>query len=186
MKYTCIAIEGIDGSGKTTVGTALAEKLGYKFISKPMSEIIGKEEYKNCVPKLNKNQNELVKSLFYACGNAYSLGLNENIVVDRHLLSNYYHNFGENNKKLFDVLIEILGKPDLTVLLYCKNTIRQKRMIDRNPEDKDIEEVFKFNEVELKKMKDFLNKYKFNYIEIDTTNLTIEETIKKILEELSK
>lgn len=184
MKRVHIAIEGIDGSGKTTVGIALSEALGYKFISKPMSEIIGEEVYKNCVPKLNNSQNELVKSLFYACGNAYSLSLNKNIVTDRHLLSNYYHNLGKNNKKLFDTLIEILGKPNLTVLLSCNNLIRKERMINRNPDDQDIKKVFKFNELELQKMKDFLNEYNFNYIEIDTTDLTVEETVKKILKEL--
>lgn len=183
-KNNHIAIEGIDGSGKSSVGKKLAEALGYTYISKPMSYLIGMDRYMECVPEINETQNDLVKTLFYACGNAYAVGLNKNIVTDRHLLSNYYHNKGEKSEELYKVLIEALGKPKLTVLLLCDNEKRKERMVKRNPKDKDIENVFKFNQKNIERMKAFLDKYKFKYIVIDTTFLTVDETVEKIIKEL--
>lgn len=184
-----ISIEGIDGSGKTSTGKRLAEELKIDFVEKPMQYIMLKDnikDYQKVVSNLNKNHSEIEKILFYACGNAYISENYDSVIVDRYLVSNYFHNNGENNNHIFNALVSSLKKPDITFLLYCNNEIRKERMILRNPTDPSIEVTDDFTENEFQKMINFLEKYKFNYFIIDNSKLEIEETIKimknKILE----
>ena len=144
------------------------------------------ENYQKIATNLNNNHSEIEKILFYACGNAYISENYDSVIVDRYLLSNYFHNNGENNTDIFNVLVSSLKKPDITFLLYCNNEIRKERMILRNPNDPSIKITNDFTQKEFQKMINFLEKYKFNYFIIDNSNLEIEETIKimkdKILE----
>lgn len=179
-----ISIEGIDGSGKTSVGKRLSKDLNIPFVEKPMQNIV--KDYKEVVSNLNKTHSGLEKILFYGCGNAYVSKNYDSVIVDRYLLSNYFHNNGETNENIFDALVSSLKKPDITFLLYCNNKIRKERMILRNPNDPSIEIADNFTEDEFQKMINFFEKYKFNYFIIDNSNLEIEETVKimknKILE----
>lgn len=120
-----IAIEGMDGVGKTTASKLLAERLGYKFIDKNLRELFDDNgSYDNYIrirDKVNASLDRLFTAWFYALGNIYlhTAHEKENIVTDRYFLSNYAWSGTENNDEVYDLLVKKLGFPDLTVILYA-------------------------------------------------------------------
>ena len=183
-----ISIEGMDGVGKTTTCRLLAEKLGYKFIEKPLHYLFDDSEnditrYQRIARDVNANPNRDFTSMFYGLGSIYMYGefKDENIVTDRHLASNYAWSGTEGNKDVYDLLVKKLGAPKLTVILYSPSKVIVERLRARNKEDKDIERV-KHSENIYKRMIEFCKNYKFPYVLIDTSKLTAEEVVKQILE----
>ena len=114
--------------------------------------------------------------------NFFAINNFEKIVTDRHILSNFFYNYSDKNSEIYEYLNKNLRKPDLTILLYCKNEIRKKRIIERNPDDKDILRVDLFDETDFKRMENFLKKNQYNYTVIDNSNLNRNETLKLSLE----
>ena len=68
-----ISIEGMDGVGKSTTCTLLADRLGYKFIEKPLHYLLDNniEEYRKLAKKVNANSNRDFTSMFYGLGSIY-------------------------------------------------------------------------------------------------------------------
>ena len=70
-----IAIEGMDGVGKTTTCKLLAERLGYKFIEKNLRFLFDENDsfdnYFKIRDKVNANPDRLFTSWFYGLGNIY-------------------------------------------------------------------------------------------------------------------
>ena len=186
-----ISIEGMDGVGKSTTCKLLAEKLGYKFVEKPLHYLFDKDEksfdeYIRIRDKVNDNPNRVFTSWFYGLGSIYMYEefKNENIVTDRHLASNYAWSGSDNNNEVYDLLIEKLGKPKLTVILYSPSDVIVKRLISRNKEDSDIAKAKK-SEMIYSRMIDFCKRKELPLLIIDTSNLTPEEVVSRILKELS-
>lgn len=73
MKLAHIAIEGMDGVGKTTTCKLLAERLGYKFIEKNLRFLFDDNDsfdnYFRIRDKVNANPDRLFTSWFYGLGN---------------------------------------------------------------------------------------------------------------------
>lgn len=188
MKH--ISIEGMDGVGKSTTCTLLAEKLGYKFVEKPLHYLFDNdensyEEYIRIRNQVNANSNRIFTSWFYGLGSIYMYELfkNDSIITDRHLVSNYAWSGSNDNDEIYDLLIQKLGAPLLTVILYSTSDVIVKRLLNRNKEDKDIEKAEK-SEVIYQRMIDFCNNKNFPYIVIDTSNLSPKEVVEIILKEL--
>jgi thymidylate kinase len=187
-----IAIEGLDGVGKTTTAKKLAEKLGFRFIEKPMRVLTdpdgGFDHYLRATDWLNSEGGNTLKVFFYGCGNVLTAmqARGENIVTDRHLASNYYWNGDSENESLFLPLIKESGVPDLTVILYASPDIRRQRIIARNPEDKDIARLGSMPADAYDKMKYFVEKYAMPYIFVDNSNIDMEQTVAVIAAEVEK
>ena len=66
---------------------------------------------------MNANPNRVFTSWFYGLGSIYMYELfkNENIVTDRHFASNYAWSGSDDNNEVYDLLIQKLGTPKLTV-----------------------------------------------------------------------
>ena len=156
----------MDGVGKTTVATKLAEKLKFKFVEKPLHYLLEldnrekKENYFRIIKEINSLDHNL-RAWFYGLSNLYLYRKfkYENIVTDRHLVSNYSWNSQTSNEAIFNFLIEDLGFPDFSFLLYADNDTRQKRIYKRNCNDPDLETVFSRDEA-YNRMKYFLTKHK--------------------------
>lgn len=181
-----IAIEGFDGAGKTTLAKKLAEILNFKYIEKPLSYILGDDNYLKAAKYINATQNELIRALFYSLGNAYTVNNFDKVVTDRHILSSFSYNYSDLTKDLYNVLNKHLRQPDLTILLDCNNSIRRQRIIKRNPQDKDILRVDDNNSKKFKEMECFLKYNNYNYIVIDNSNLSINELLEISLKEIKK
>ena len=134
---------------------------------------------------MNANPNRVFTSWFYGLGSIYMYELfkNENIVTDRHFASNYAWSGSDDNNEVYDLLIQKLGAPKLTVILYSPSEIIVNRLISRNKEDSDIKKAKK-SEMIYQRMIEFCKNKKLPYIVIDTSNLTPDEVVDTILKEL--
>lgn len=184
-----IAIEGMDGVGKTTASKLLAERLGYKFIDKNLRELFDDgNSYDNYIrirDKVNASPDRLFTAWFYALGNIYlhTAHEKENIVTDRYFLSNYAWSGTENNDEVYDLLVKKLGFPDLTVILYADEHAILSRLRHRNELDSDIKKVILAKE-KYEKMIYFCEKYKMPYMVIDTSNLSPEDVVEVIMKRI--
>ncbi len=184
-----IAIEGMDGVGKTTASKLLAKRLGYKFIDKNLRELFDDgNSYDNYIrirDKVNASPDRLFTAWFYALGNIYlhTAHEKENIVTDRYFLSNYAWSGTENNDEVYDLLVKKLGFPNLTVILYADEHAILSRLRHRDELDSDIKKVILAKE-KYEKMIYFCEKYKMPYMVIDTSNLSPEDVVEVIMKRI--
>lgn len=184
-----IAIEGMDGVGKTTASKLLAKRLGYKFIDKNLRELFDDgDSYDNYIrirDKVNASPDRLFTAWFYALGNIYlhTAHEKENIVTDRYFLSNYAWSGTKNNDEVYDLLVKKLGFPDLTVILYADEHAILSRLRHRDELDSDIKKVTLAKE-KYEKMIYFCEKYKMPYMVIDTSYLSPEEVVEVIMKRI--
>lgn len=184
-----IAIEGIDGVGKTTIARELARKIGFSCIEKHLHALLDGEaisdipNYLRVTEKVNASQDNLFRAWFYALGNLY---LREHygekdIITDRYFASNYSWNGTAENEFVFEKLIKILGKPEITFLIYADPQIRTERIRKRNPADPDLKNsAINFSDVMYTRLTGFLKKYDFHFYTIDTSDLSVEKTLMQI------
>ena len=184
-----IAIEGMDGVGKTTTCRLLSERLGYKFIEKNLRFLFDENDefdnYFRIRDKVNANPDRLFTSWFYGLGNIYlyTMFKDENIITDRHFLSNYAWSGTDDNTEVYDLLVKKLGFPDLTVILYADETAIFNRLRSRDEYDSDLNKVKKAKE-KYEKMVFFCEKYKMPYMVVDTSNLTPDQTVELIMKRI--
>ena len=176
-----IAIEGMDGCGKTTVSKILVERLGYQYVDKPFKFLfenlnINESQLKTLEWKLYETEDEAILTLFYGMGLLYGTrcNYNQDIIYDRHFVSNYYWHGDEETTPLHKELIRLCGKPDLTVLLKASVSTRLNRIYTRNHQDKDLSNCAMYDDG-YDKMENFLQNFGFNYIVIDTEYLSPEK-----------
>ena len=184
-----IAIEGMDGVGKTTTCKLLAERLGYKFIEKNLRFLFDENDsfdnYFRIRDKVNANPDRLFTSWFYGLGNIYlyTMFKDENIITDRYFLSNYAWSGTDDNTEVYDLLVKKLGFPDLTVILYADETAIFNRLRSRDENDSDLDKVKKAK-AKYEKMVFFCEKYKMPYMVVDTSNLTPDQTVELIMKRI--
>jgi len=118
-----IVIEGLDGTGKSTIAKALAEEIGAEVLSTP-----GKE-FNNIREQLDNiyQDNHQARQLFYM-SSVVSISeqvrelicKGKTVIVDRYFLSTQvYHQWKSNNNhfELIDVTNRMLT-PDITIYLH--------------------------------------------------------------------
>lgn len=186
-----IAIEGMDGVGKTTVCKLLASKTGYTFITKPLHYLLDLEEnvgwpvYFRVRNMVNNSSNRDFSAWFYGLSNIYLYEKfkNQNIITDRHIVSNYCWSGNQVNMDIYDLIIKKIGFPTLTVILYADEDTIRDRLIKRNSNDKDLKRISKTEKV-YEKMISFCELKHFPYIVIDTSKLSPEQITNIIIKKL--
>ncbi len=189
-----IAIEGLDGVGKTETAKEISRRLGFQFVDKPMKFLLEETDpsdmqtYRRVTAKVNALTDSLPRMLFYAIGSVILREkVKSNIVVDRYFLSNYVNNQGDLANEFMELLIRHAGAPDLTLVLYASAEVRRSRMVGRNPDDPDIH-VVHTNDAQYDEMRSFLNRHKlpYEFINTDLMSMTMVFDIveRKILEVL--
>ncbi len=177
-----IAIEGMDGVGKTTVAKSIEKSLGYKYVKDPLKELleISEEHLKKISDKIFSYEEDKIKAWYLALGDIYALKnyKNENIVMDRHILLNYFWNGNKESEKIFETQIKLFGRPQLTIVLYASPEVRMKRIVNRNPNDPDLQKL-KMKEYGYDKLVQFLEKYEYNYVLVNTQEKSINEVIEE-------
>ena len=180
-----MAIEGLDGAGKTETAKQVANKLSFEFIEKPLhifTDNNGMDNYLEIIKKVNAISNSHFRAMFYGTGNylVSQIAKDKNVITDRHLVSNYYWNAEVNHITYFDELVKSCGIPDITFVLYVSEAERKRRIILRNPEDKDLERKIFSNEP-YEKIKEFLERYNMTYEFINTTKMNLNEVVEYIV-----
>ena len=184
-----IDFEGMDGTGKTTVAVEIARILNFEFVQKPMRMLFDRGQ-EDVTAKILAITNEIddknFGALFLGSVQYYQSKTiqNKNVVLDRYLSSNYYHHSNESNIKYFDCLVELCEKPDLTIVLYASSEERKKRIMDRNGSDVDLSR-FEDNDLPYEKIKSFLERYNMPYMWLDSTKMTKEEVVERVIERVN-
>lgn len=175
-----IAVEGMDGCGKSSVAKALAKKLKYEYCAFPNKSFFEMDnaQYKKLCRKVYNLEDSYCKALFFGFGNIIATkNIKDGVVIDRHLLSNYFWNGTNESEIIFEMLLKLIGSPDLTIILYAGNQERMNRIYQRNPNDLDLTDpekmVFGYD-----KMISFASKYSLPFIIINTEKYDLNKTIK--------
>ena len=182
-----IAIEGMDGVGKTTIAKRVAEDYNFKYIEKPLAYILDTKTLsgKKNLDEISKNiynfDDEILKAWFFGLGNLYTIlkYKDENLIIDRHFISNYFWNGTEKSNKIFQTMIDLIGKPDLSIILYASPKTRLKRIYARNKDDYDLSDKEKHIEG-YDKMLTFVNDFQIPYVIINTENKDINEVYQEV------
>jgi thymidylate kinase len=186
-----IAIEGIDGVGKTTIATILAEKLKFKLIEKPLHYLFDDDgtqtNYLRIRDQVNSSDNKKYTGWFYGLGNIYLYEKfqAQNMITDRHILSNYSWSGSYETDHIFHALIQTVGWPDYTFILHADEETLKKRIAKRDNEDADLMKVTKNDEVQ-QKMISLTTKYEMPHLIIDTSKRTPDDIIDIIIGKLQE
>ena len=185
-----ISIEGMDGVGKSTTCKLLAEKLGYTFVEKPLHYLFDETDseitqYQKIAARVNSNDNRDFTAWYWGLNNIYLYEKfkDQNIVTDRHIVSNYCWSGTEYNKDIYNLILKKIGKPTLTVILYAKPKTIINRLKSRNINDSDLNKI-NLSEKAYERMIYFCEIKKLNYIIVDTTNKKVEEVVDEILKHI--
>ena len=173
-----IAIEGMDGVGKTSLAKKISNDLNINYIEKPMQKFMNcSDEYYNSVCNFMFGLvNQDITLTFYMLGNILTKYLGENIIVDRNILSSYYWDCNDNNKSIFDYFVKSEVLPDLTIILYADAETRKNRIQKRNLNDEDLNFVYASHNG-YKKMINYANELDMSYIVLDTSRLNFDEVV---------
>lgn len=186
-----IAIEGIDGVGKSTIAKRLAAHLGFTFVEKPLKYLFDNEgedqNYIRIRDYVNKQPDRLFSSWFYGLGNIflYLKFKGHNIITDRHLVSNYCWSGTQESEPVFDLLVKELRNPDFTFLIYASPDVVVERIKKRDQDDHDIKKAKLIPEL-YPKMEGFLKRYNMKYRLIDSSHLTVDQILTIILDTLKQ
>lgn len=188
-----ISIEGFDGIGKTTTARLLSEHLKYTLVEKPLKYIFdpngGDENYLRIRDYVNdkSEDNRPFSACFYALGNIYLYEKfkNQNIITDRHILSNYAWSGSPESEPIFDALYKTIGSPDYTFIIYGDKETIKERLQERDPNDSDLKKISKSENI-YKKMKDFADMCKMPYLVIDTREKSPEQIVEIMIHELAE
>lgn len=177
-----IAIEGMDGSGKSSISKKVAEKIGYEYLEKPLRNYlnISDLEFENLCHKIYFLDDNL-KALFFGFGNLLAMKSGkQNIIFDKHIISTYFWNGTNENECLFNNFIDMGVFPDLTIILYASIENRIRHIKIRNKDDKDLFDQKKMS-FGYDKMIDFAEKNNISYIFINGDVLSFDEIVNRII-----
>ena len=185
-----IAVEGFDGVGKSTAAKKLADKLGFLLVEKPLHFLLdeeGDKEYIRIRDAVNKSSNKHFTGWFYGLGNIYLYEKfkGQDIITDRHILSNYCWSGAPETDYIFDAIYKTIGAPDFTFLISAAPEVIEKRMKKRNPNDSDLRKV-QYIKTAYEKMQSVLFRYQMPGMVIDTTELNEEAVVELMISELQK
>ena len=182
-----IAIEGMDGVGKTTIAKKLANDFDFMYIDKPLHYLLpGTEsesytQLNSILRKMYDLDDPVIKFWMIGLGNLYSSRQfkDKDIILDRHLVSNYFWNGEQESNLVFKTMIDLMGTPDMTILLYASPQTRRKRLYLRDKNDRDLSDPEIWVEG-YDKMKKFLEDFSIPYIPINTENRDVEEVYEMV------
>lgn len=188
-----IAVEGMDGVGKTAISKHICEQFGFNYIEKPLHYFYNDgadKEYEDLMKVANRMydiNDSIVKSWYFSLGDIYVARMfaDQDVVIDRHLVSNYYWNGDYESELIFKTLIETSGTPDLTILLYATPKTRMERLKKRNEDDPDLSDPDKMDDG-YNKMIYFVEKFNLPCIVINTDDKSLDEVKQIVDSEIKK
>lgn len=175
-----VAVEGLDGSGKTSIAKYISECYNYDYKKDYLENMLNLSEKEFFLIKDKINDYLEVRTLLFMSSLVYTFQtIKKDTVLDRFILSEYYYDGCIESKEWFEVFVNKTFLPDLTFILYAGDEIRKKRIYKRNKNDNDLNKVNNGEDL-YNKMLSFANKYNLNYVLINTNNLNLEQTKRMI------
>jgi cytidylate kinase len=170
-----LTISGLHGTGKSTIGNIIAQKLDLKYYSTGQA-------FRELAKEMNLTLKEFTEFV------------ENNPKIDRKL-DHKINEIAQKGNVIIDSQLSafiLKSIADLKILLTCPLEVRVQRMAKRD--NTDYEEKLKETQIredsEIKRFKDLynidLNESNVYDLMIDTSNLTIEEIVEIILNEIKK
>jgi dTMP kinase len=186
-----IVIEGLDGTGKSTIAKALAEAIGAEVLSTPGREFNNIREQIDSIYQDNHQARQLfymstVVNISEQVRELISKG--KNVIVDRYWLSTQvYHQWKSENDhfKLIEVENKILI-PDITLYLHLPLEQRKKRLSERKSNTLEDNQTLTISaDNELNKSYSQLGNISVagRWVSLNSEE-TVSEVVKKICEEI--
>ena len=173
-----IAFEGMDGVGKSSVAKSVGDNLGIRHEAhKIVSELdIDINDYNKFVKKLLHAKNEKLSLMFYTFRCMFDQEETEDLIVERSMLSTYFHEHKKVSEEEFGYLLSLGCIPDIIFILYASPEERIRRIIGRDPNDEDLKSSSALSDGYLS-MLECAHKYNIPYIGINTENRNKEEIV---------
>jgi thymidylate kinase len=176
-----IVIEGVDGSGKSTVAKKVSEKINGLMVKTPTGIW---NKYRHLV----ENVHPTIRFIYYAMANHFAcLHIRRelkkaNVVCDRFWHSTKAHHMAYGCKVAYHLPLWILGNksPDLVYYLSVSTSERERRVrnrLDNKAKDLDSKSLRKTHGIFLKLP---------HLIKINTTFLSEENVIDAIVNDIAK
>jgi len=181
-----VAFEGMDGCGKSTVASMYAKNNEFIHETQRMMSIlnISREEFDKLVKVVRNSKNKKISPIFYTFRCMLDNETNINTVVERTMISTYYFEKYNMEKKYWDFAMELDVIPDITFILYASPEERYNRIKKRNPDDTDLkskEALYDgYND-----MLEFIKMYSIPYVGINT-EIYNEKQVVAIATEITK
>ena len=181
----------MDGVGKSTICEMISKRTGFVFVDKPLrflfNESGGYDEYIRIRDYVNQQEDHVFTAWFYGLASTYLYNRfnGQNIITDRHFVSNYMWGGDETSLKVFDTLIDSIGVPSLSVVLYARPDVIEERLRNRDRKDPDLYKVA-LSEKAYSKIEEFFERYDMPHIIIDTSDKTPEDVCDIIMDKLAK
>jgi thymidylate kinase len=170
-----VAFEGMDGCGKSSVAKKFASDNNLTLIERPNRDAFGMtaDEFRKLCDKFIEYDNPNVLAMFFGFGNVLQTTYGDNLVLDRHILSNYYWNGSEKNNCLYEAMVKLCPSDLVNIILYASPSVRKERIKGRNPNDPDlkVDKAFGFG---YDKMIGFAELADMKYLIVDTSNNSLE------------
>jgi len=192
MKNMFIAIEGIDGAGKTSVAKIVAKQLQYEYSGqKALSNFMEIDEPQYLAYCTNFRNNVVCDHnkmyWLYALSCLLVADIN-NVVCDRHLATVHFWYGNESNLCIAESIYLLSKKPDITFVLdvSLEKAIERvnKKFAHLNMETEEYRreiEKAKHAPQFKKKAELFLQQFDLSYKVIDTDNLSIAQVADTII-----
>ena len=174
-----ICVDGIDGSGKTSLAKCLSKALDCEFYETGLEEDLGIDE--TLYRKIKRNYFDSIEYskrgvIWFYLLKMFSF---ESRLVGGDLVCvrNYASLAGYlgDDEELFDLASRTFTKPTLTILLKPDYNTVCSRLTGRMSDDEIVpEELY---DTFYKRVVECYDRYRFKYKVIDTTNMTVEDTL---------
>jgi dTMP kinase len=181
-----VALEGLDGTGKTSIGEKLAEYLNATFCHTPHTDY-------NSLRKELDGRQSIDSLLFYLSAVAYDIENWRNsgsqlLIIDRYWISSlaYYCLKAQLSDEVSDIQIkrfyewinQILPEPSIIIHLNCNREIRLNRIKQRSVERFGDNTSLEYEKCYISLLNKILAYSKSDLIHFDTSNYTSDTAAK--------
>ena len=181
-----VALEGLDGTGKTSIGEKLAEYLNATFCHTPHTDY-------NSLRKELDGRQSIDSLLFYLSAVAYDIENWRNsgsqlLIIDRYWISSlaYYCLKAQLSDEVSDIQIkrfyewinQILPEPSIIIHLNCNREIRLNRIKQRSLEGFGDNTSLEYEKFYISLLNKILAYSKADLIHFDTSNYTSDTAAK--------
>lgn len=171
-----IAIEGMDGAGKTSQAKVLAKRIGGEFIAKSFHEMHDTSGIYDSFVTIDKYTGGDIPGIYGIRQNYFFDKLEKkDVVTDRFYISNYWSRANDLSVEYFKRISMVWGEPDLMIILYADPETLFNRIYSRNNHDKDLVKP-RMSEMAYKLMFEFVEQMNFKVLIIDNSSITFDET----------
>ncbi len=184
-----IVIDGMDGTGKSTVAKIVADRLGAKYVDGLLVNYFQDRGFsedeisviRKAVDAFSDDQNSIVRTWIFGFANIFNLlHYDCDLVIDRHSITTFYYNGDEVSSCVYKFMQKISGKPDFVFLLRASKETRVARICARNCNDPDLSIKMKMA-YGYDKMEEAAQFLELNCRIIDTDGKTAEQVADELI-----